>query len=134
MLSPFVFCSPPEFTLGSTHSTDEDSKDQSGYGSDEEAVMELSHSLLLNEQALSQVAESKRPIFIYEWLRFLDKVLVAAQKVRQEPALLQSSAVLPRTCITKLLRIVCTMSDIQNLVYKYMKLCMIVLHTRTLTF
>ncbi|XP_033625996.1 HEAT repeat-containing protein 5B-like [Asterias rubens] len=42
--------------------------------------MELSHSLLLNEQALSQIAESKRPIFIYEWLRFLDKVLVAAQK------------------------------------------------------
>ncbi|XP_038071477.1 HEAT repeat-containing protein 5B-like [Patiria miniata] len=42
--------------------------------------MELSHSLLLNEQALAQIAESKRPIFIYEWLRFLDKVLVAAQK------------------------------------------------------
>ncbi|XP_077993059.1 HEAT repeat-containing protein 5B-like [Glandiceps talaboti] len=42
--------------------------------------MELSHSLLLNEEALSQIAESKKPVFIFEWLRFLDKVLTAAQK------------------------------------------------------
>ena len=42
--------------------------------------MELAHSLLLNEAALQQVADSKRPIFIYEWLRFLEKVLGAAQK------------------------------------------------------
>lgn len=45
--------------------------------------MELSHSLTLNEEALNQVGEAKRPIFIFEWLRFLDKVLVAAQKVSQ---------------------------------------------------
>lgn len=44
--------------------------------------MELAHSLLLNEEALSKVAENKRPVFVFEWLRFLDKVLVAAQKVR----------------------------------------------------
>ena len=44
------------------------------------SVMELAHSLLLNEAALQQVADSKRPIFIYEWLRFLEKVLGAAQK------------------------------------------------------
>ncbi|XP_053671302.1 HEAT repeat-containing protein 5B isoform X1 [Anopheles nili] len=42
--------------------------------------MELSHSLTLNETALSQLPEQKRPVFIFEWLRFLDKVLVAAQK------------------------------------------------------
>ncbi|XP_071963983.1 HEAT repeat-containing protein 5B-like isoform X2 [Antedon mediterranea] len=42
--------------------------------------MELSHSLLLNEEALSQIADSKKSIFVYEWLRFLDKVLSAAHK------------------------------------------------------
>ena len=44
-------------------------------------MMELSHSLTLNEDALAQLPEAKRPIFIFEWLRFLDKVLIAAQKV-----------------------------------------------------
>lgn len=44
-------------------------------------MMELSHSLTLNEDALGQLPESKRPIFVFEWLRFLDKVLIAAQKV-----------------------------------------------------
>ncbi|KAF3826502.1 hypothetical protein GH733_009027 [Mirounga leonina] len=43
-------------------------------------VMELAHSLLLNEEALAQITEAKRPVFIFEWLRFLDKVLVAANK------------------------------------------------------
>ncbi|XP_054715706.1 HEAT repeat-containing protein 5B-like [Uloborus diversus] len=43
-------------------------------------MMELSHSLILNEEALQQIPEPKRPVFIFEWLRFLDKVLVAAQK------------------------------------------------------
>ncbi|XP_019356147.1 HEAT repeat-containing protein 5B isoform X3 [Alligator mississippiensis] len=42
--------------------------------------MELAHSLLLNEEALVQITEAKRPVFIFEWLRFLDKVLVAANK------------------------------------------------------
>ena len=44
-------------------------------------MMELAHSLLLNEEALKRVPESKRPVFVFEWLRFLDKVLAAAQKV-----------------------------------------------------
>lgn len=44
-------------------------------------IMELSHSLTLNEEALSQIPPAKRPVFIFEWLRFLDKVLLAAQKV-----------------------------------------------------
>ncbi|XP_075933541.1 HEAT repeat-containing protein 5B isoform X2 [Anarhichas minor] len=43
--------------------------------------MELAHSLLLNEDALAQITEAKRPVFIFEWLRFLGKVLVAANKV-----------------------------------------------------
>lgn len=43
--------------------------------------MELAHSLLLNEDALAQITEAKRPVFIFEWLRFLNKVLVAANKV-----------------------------------------------------
>ncbi|KAM7171953.1 HEAT repeat-containing protein 5B isoform 2-T2 [Macrochelys suwanniensis] len=43
--------------------------------------MELAHSLLLNEEALAQITEAKRPVFIFEWLRFLDKVLVAANKI-----------------------------------------------------
>ena len=44
--------------------------------------MELGHSLTLNEEALQQLPEPERPLFVYEWLRFLEKVLVAAQKVR----------------------------------------------------
>ncbi|XP_028983620.1 HEAT repeat-containing protein 5B isoform X2 [Betta splendens] len=43
--------------------------------------MELAHSLLLNEDALAQITEAKRPVFIFEWLRFLDKVIVAENKV-----------------------------------------------------
>lgn len=45
-------------------------------------MMELSHSLTLNEDALNQIPEAKRPVFVFEWLRFLDKVLIAAQKVQ----------------------------------------------------
>lgn len=44
--------------------------------------MELAHSLLLNEEALAHVTEAKRAVFIFEWLRFLDKVLIAANKVK----------------------------------------------------
>ena len=43
--------------------------------------MELAHSLLLNEEALKRIQESKKPVFVFEWLRFLNKVLGAAQKV-----------------------------------------------------
>lgn len=48
-------------------------------------MMELSHSLTLNEDALKEIPEAKRPVFIFEWLRFLDKVLTAAQKVNLCP-------------------------------------------------
>ena len=43
--------------------------------------MELAHSLLLNEEALQKIPDNKKPVFVFEWLRFLDKVLSAAQKV-----------------------------------------------------
>lgn len=43
--------------------------------------MELSHSLTLNEEAFNQIPDQKKPVFVFEWLRFLDKILVAAQKV-----------------------------------------------------
>uniref|UniRef100_A0A6A7FSQ7 HEAT repeat-containing protein 5A n=5 Tax=Hirondellea gigas TaxID=1518452 RepID=A0A6A7FSQ7_9CRUS len=43
-------------------------------------MMELSHSLTLNEEALQQLPAAKRPIFVFEWLRFLNKVLGAANK------------------------------------------------------
>ncbi|XP_065200390.1 HEAT repeat-containing protein 5B isoform X2 [Planococcus citri] len=43
-------------------------------------IMELSHSLVLNEEALKEIPEPKRPVFVFEWLRFLDKVLSTAQK------------------------------------------------------
>lgn len=43
-------------------------------------MMELSHSLTLNEEALAQINEAKRPLFVLEWLRFLDKILAASQK------------------------------------------------------
>lgn len=44
-------------------------------------MMELAHSLLLNEEALQKIPDNKKPVFVFEWLRFLDKVLSAAQKV-----------------------------------------------------
>jgi len=46
--------------------------------------MELSHSLILNEAALAPIPEDKKPIFILEWLRFVDKVLSAAHKVKYQ--------------------------------------------------
>jgi len=43
--------------------------------------MEASQSLILNEDALAKIPEAKKSLFIYEWLRFLENVLMAAQKV-----------------------------------------------------
>lgn len=43
-------------------------------------IMELSHSLTLNEEAYNQIPSEKRPVFVFEWLRFLEKVLVQANK------------------------------------------------------
>lgn len=43
--------------------------------------MELSHSLILNEEALTHFTDHKQSIFVFEWLRFLNRVLPVAQKV-----------------------------------------------------
>ncbi|VIO98705.1 Uncharacterized protein BM_BM2175 [Brugia malayi] len=43
-------------------------------------MMEHSNSLLLNEEALSSCTDSKKPVFVYEWLRYLDRILPATQK------------------------------------------------------
>uniref|UniRef100_A0A669PI88 HEAT repeat-containing protein 5B n=1 Tax=Phasianus colchicus TaxID=9054 RepID=A0A669PI88_PHACC len=51
--------------------------------------MELAHSLLLNEEALAQITEAKRPVFIFEWLRFLDKVLVATDVKEKQKKLVE---------------------------------------------
>lgn len=43
--------------------------------------MELAHSLLLNEDGLKRVPEARRNLFIAEWLRYLNKILLTVQKV-----------------------------------------------------
>jgi hypothetical protein len=44
-------------------------------------MLELAQNIILNEDALNNLPEKKRPVFIYEWLCFLNKVLIVAQKV-----------------------------------------------------
>lgn len=45
------------------------------------AFMEQSNSLLLNEEALRQCPDPTKLVFIYEWLRYLDRILSATRKV-----------------------------------------------------
>lgn len=52
-------------------------------------TMELSHSLTLNEEAYKKIPDQQKPVFLFEWLRYLDKVLVVAQKVSDLPWLIQ---------------------------------------------
>ncbi|XP_017090385.2 HEAT repeat-containing protein 5B isoform X3 [Drosophila bipectinata] len=49
---------------------------------EEEALseMELAHTLTLNEEALKQLPEHKRPVFELEWLRYLEKALPQVSK------------------------------------------------------
>lgn len=51
--------------------------------------MESSHSLLLNEEAFKKIEDHKKPVYVFEWLRYLDKVLIAAQKVISKQNLLR---------------------------------------------
>lgn len=44
--------------------------------------MERAHSLLLNEEAYSQLGEHQRAEFIFEWLNHLKKLLPATDRVR----------------------------------------------------
>ena len=43
--------------------------------------MEKSHSLCLNEEAFKAIPANKQHIFIFEWLQYLNKILVSANKV-----------------------------------------------------
>lgn len=43
--------------------------------------MDSTQSLTLNEEAFKQIPDHKKPLYVFEWLRYLDKGLVAAQKV-----------------------------------------------------
>ncbi|XP_005377017.1 PREDICTED: HEAT repeat-containing protein 5A isoform X4 [Chinchilla lanigera] len=42
--------------------------------------MELAHSLLLNEDAYCQLSEVQKAEFIFEWLRYLEKLLIATSR------------------------------------------------------
>ncbi|KAM5340630.1 HEAT repeat-containing protein 5A isoform 3-T6 [Glossophaga mutica] len=42
--------------------------------------MELAHSLLLNEEAYSQLGEVQKAEFIFDWLRYLEKLLLATSR------------------------------------------------------
>ncbi|KAM9064661.1 HEAT repeat-containing protein 5A isoform X2 [Sarcophilus harrisii] len=42
--------------------------------------MELAHSLLLNEEAYNQLGEVQKAEFVFEWLKFLEKLLLATNK------------------------------------------------------
>ncbi|XP_003260774.2 HEAT repeat-containing protein 5A [Nomascus leucogenys] len=42
--------------------------------------MELAHSLLLNEEAYNQLGEVQKAQFIFEWLRYLEKLLLATSR------------------------------------------------------
>ncbi|XP_067895448.1 HEAT repeat-containing protein 5A isoform X2 [Heterodontus francisci] len=84
--------------------------------------MEQAHGLLLNEELYSQLSESKKPEFVFEWLRFLQKLLLAASKddikekqkklVQQLIALLESSPGPPaRNLIAKNLALLYCVGD-----------------------
>ncbi|XP_044621378.2 HEAT repeat-containing protein 5A isoform X3 [Equus asinus] len=42
--------------------------------------MELAHSLLLNEEACSQLGEVQKAEFLFDWLRYLDKLLLSTSR------------------------------------------------------
>lgn len=63
-------------------------------------MLELAQNLILNEEALNSLPENKRPVFIYEWLCFLNKVLGAAQKVIEKFAF--GTKITSRLCVRNL--------------------------------
>ncbi|XP_072425084.1 HEAT repeat-containing protein 5A isoform X1 [Chiloscyllium punctatum] len=95
--------------------------------------MEQAHSPLLNEELYSQLSESKKPEFVFEWLRFLEKLLAAASKddikekqkklVEQLTSLLESSPGPPvRKLIAKNLALLYSVGDTFS-VYKTVDKC-----------
>lgn len=43
--------------------------------------MEPNYNLFLDEEGLSKTPEAQKPLFVYNWLKFLESVLVASHKV-----------------------------------------------------
>lgn len=43
--------------------------------------MELAHSLLLNEEVSNQLGDVQKAEFVFEWLRYLEKLLLATNRV-----------------------------------------------------
>lgn len=68
------------FFVFSSHTSNNNNHEPDNQEESYHCIMELSHSLTLNEEAYNQIPEQKRPVFVFEWLRFLDRVLGAAQK------------------------------------------------------
>ncbi|XP_069882496.1 HEAT repeat-containing protein 5A isoform X3 [Dipodomys merriami] len=84
--------------------------------------MELSHSLLLNEEACNQLGDVQKAEFIFEWLRYLEKLLLATSRndirekqktiVEQLLSLLNSSPGPPtRKLLAKNLAIIYSIGD-----------------------
>lgn len=95
--------------------------------------MEQAHGLLLNEEFYSKLSDAKKPAFFFEWLQFLQKLLVAASKadikekqkplVEQLTALLESSPGPPaRKLIAKNLALLYSIGDIFS-VYQTIDKC-----------
>ena len=83
ILSKSWFLSSKFYHFRFSSQTNNQNNQQELYNQEEESyhyIMEMSHTLTLNEEAYNQISEQKRPVFVFEWLRFLDKVLGAAQK------------------------------------------------------
>ncbi|XP_048217876.1 HEAT repeat-containing protein 5A isoform X3 [Perognathus longimembris pacificus] len=84
--------------------------------------MELSHNLLLNEEACNQLGDVQKAEFIFEWLRYLEKLLLATSRndvrekqktlVEQLLSLLNSSPGPPtRKLLAKNLAIIYSIGD-----------------------
>lgn len=44
-------------------------------------MIELAQTLVLNQDVLNDLSDGQKSVFIYEWLCFLNKVLLATEKV-----------------------------------------------------
>lgn len=63
--------------------------------------MELAHSLLLNEEAYNQLGEVQKAEFIFEWLRYLEKLLLATSRVgKMTTCFFKCPCLLPLVCFS----------------------------------
>ncbi|XP_033164377.1 HEAT repeat-containing protein 5B isoform X2 [Drosophila mauritiana] len=66
--------------INSDHFSASSARGRSETEEDAISEMELAHTLTLNEDALKQLPEHKRPVFELEWLRYLEKALPLVSK------------------------------------------------------